>query len=102
MSTRNRRGEARPRSGDTRPCPYCRAVMFFQEAQSDDTQTGWFCSCGYRILLRGARKPSMVERSRALGERRAKAFRRSMKVRARAERLLEKSEQLAERRRRKK
>ena len=93
----NRRAVAQPRTDDTRPCPYCRGLMFFQESTSIDA--GWFCTCGYRILLR---QESMAELRRVVAERRANAFRRSMAVRARAQRLLKKSERLAAQRRGKK
>lgn len=91
----------RPNDGDAQPCPFCRALMFFQEARSNDTLPGWFCSCGYRILVRQPAKPSFKEAHRELAERRVKAFRKSMQVRAHAERLLKKSQRLADRRRQK-
>src|SRR5215472_18312905 len=82
------RAPDRPHEGDARPCPFCRTgVMLFQESESGDAQPGWFCSCGYRNFVRQPAKPSMAARLRALNERRAKAFRKSMKVRARAARL---------------
>jgi len=74
--------------------------MFFQVSQSSDAQSGWFCTCGYRIIPEQPAERSIPQSHKALGERRAKAFRKSMKERARAQRLLKKSAQLAARRRR--
>lgn len=99
---RNRRAVDRPQDGDTRSCPFCHGLMEFQESLQDDAQTGWFCRCGNSILLRQAINLSMAERRRALDERRAKAFRRSMKVRARANELVKKAQRLRALRRREK
>src|SRR5215471_16821010 len=88
MPKARNRAPDRPREGDARPCPFCRSgVMVFQESQLSDAQPGWFCGCGYRMLVRQLARRPMAERLRALTERRAKAFRKSMAVRARAERL---------------
>jgi len=99
MANSNRRAAAVPREGDTRQCPFCRGVMFFQGPEWSDAQPGWFCTCGYRILAGQPAKPSIAQRPRALSERRANAFRKSMKGRARAERLLKNSQRLPRRRR---
>jgi DNA-directed RNA polymerase subunit RPC12/RpoP len=70
--------------------------MYFQESQSDDAAHGWYCTCGYRILARPT-KQSTAEVRRVLTERRVKAFRKSMKVQARAHRLIKNSERIAAR-----
>lgn len=91
----DRRAATRPRVGDTRPCLSCRErLMRFQEAGSSDEPPGWFCDCGFHIL---PRPTEMRASHRALKERQAKAHRQSMRVRARADRLLRKSQELAAR-----
>jgi hypothetical protein len=95
---RERRVAARARQGDLRTCPFCRAgLMQFQEPESSDEQPGWLCdnpACGYRTLARQGAKPSMTERRRAVVERAAKAYRKSMLARARAQRLSRDSERI--------
>jgi len=88
------RAVARLHDGDTRPCPFCRGLMFFQ-SKPRDTEAGWFCSCGYRILSLSVAESSTVDVRRELTERRVKAFRESMRVRAHAHRLLKKSDRIA-------
>jgi len=73
------------------PCPFCRALMYFHEHQETGGAPAWMCSCGYRIAVD---KPSVEERQRTLAERRAKLFRKSMVVRARAARLRKASSRL--------
>jgi hypothetical protein len=75
--------------------------MQFRGSTQTDGQMGWFCSCGYRILPAQPKKKSAHERLRALTERRAQAFRKSMKLRAHAQRLVKKSQRLTAQRRKK-
>ena len=100
---RERRVAVRPREGDAQSCPFCRSgLLRFQSPESHDAEPCWVCdspTCGYRT---SARRPTAREHHRALVERAAKARRKSMAVRARADRLLKRSELLAERQRRKK
>jgi hypothetical protein len=77
--------------------------MYFQEPRPSGSDAGWFCGCGYRILVRQAAKASPDERRETLTERRAKAIRKSMTTQARAARLRRESERLrASRQRRRK
>lgn len=90
---KNTRAPNRPQEGDVQPCPFCRAIMVFHEPRPD-IDPGWFCGCGYEKLVRQSAKPSMKQRQREVAERRAALLRRSMIVRARAARILRKSESL--------
>ena len=94
MKSRSTRAADRPHDGDTRPCPFCRTLMYFHDAKSKDAAPGWYCGCGYRILPPSPTKQSTAEMRRALTERRANAFRKSMKVRAQAHRLIKKSQRI--------
>lgn len=76
--------------------------MFFQEPRSTITEAGWFCGCGYRILVRQSTKSAVEERRETLAERRAKALRNAMTTQARAERLGKERERLHASRRRSK
>jgi hypothetical protein len=46
--------------------------MYFQEPRSNITDAGWFCGCGYRILVRAARLREESEQLRASRQRRRK------------------------------
>jgi len=76
-------------------------MQFQDTASASDGQPGWFCSCGYRKLVRPA-KLTFSERSRALMQRSVNARRDSMRVTARADRLLKESKRLRAARSRKK
>ena len=68
--------------------------MYFQEPKPNTSDAGWFCNCGYRILVRHAPKPALDEGRHALTERRAQALRRSMTTQARAARPCKESQDL--------
>jgi hypothetical protein len=79
--------------------------MQFHEEPASDPPIGpaWICenpACGYRALARPPRR-TPADRAHDLKERSVNAHRRSMKVRARADRLLDESEPLQNQRRRK-
>jgi len=76
--------------------------MRFQQSGKNGEEAGWSCACGNLVSLRQATKEALDEQRRMLTERRVNVVRTSMKVRARAHRLMKHSERLAERQREKK
>jgi hypothetical protein len=100
------RASTRPRSGDLRVCPFCRAgSIVFNETHDDDegASPAWVCenpSCGYRVLVRKSpkRRPSTgknsVETSHQLN---ARARRVMMKSTARVDRTLRRIDRMQER-----
>ena len=92
-------------------CPFCRVgSMQFHEASATDNASApaWLCEsadCGYRTLVRrpahATGQQPQVERARTLSDRALTARRRSMKVGAKAQDLLKRSETLGSKRARK-
>jgi hypothetical protein len=78
--------------------------MYFHDAnaaqEADGHEPGWYCSCGYQILTRRDPHFSVKERYRELTERRARVFRKSMVIRAKAARLRQESQRIVSAKRR--
>lgn len=99
-----RRAPNRPKDGDRQLCAFCRVgSMQFHEQPVPDATPGpaWICEspeCGYHTLVRRtdrrAEQRSQADRTRALKEKSAKAHRSAMRIRARTETLLSRSEKL--------
>jgi len=103
-----RRGQDRPREGDTRPCPFCRAglLVFAERVPFGATNVpAWVCenaTCGYRALARRKSLKQRLDQSQRLY---ADSQRAMMRAKSRIERakrqLTESSERVRKRKTRK-